>query len=128
MRAILDRYWEATVAQNLEKVHEFYHDDVVVEFPQSGERIRGKQNIYELRSHYPTKTSYNVLRVLGEGDLWITEVIVTYDNDKGDTIYGVAIMEFRNDKVAHETLYFAYPFKPPEWRSKWVEIIKEPLK
>jgi ketosteroid isomerase-like protein len=121
MRAILDRYWEATVAQNLEKVHEFYHDDVVVEFPQSGERIRGKQNISELRSHYPTKTSYKVLRVLGEGDLWITEVIVTYDNDKGDTIYGVAIMEFRNYKVAHETLYFAYPFKPPEWRSKWVE-------
>ena len=121
IRAILDRYWEATVAQNLEKVHEFYHDDVVIEFPQSGERIRGKQNIYELRSHYPTKTSYKVLRVRGEGDLWITEVIVTYDNDKGDTIYGVAIMEFRNDKVAHETLYFAYPFKPPEWRYKWVE-------
>jgi ketosteroid isomerase-like protein len=128
MRAILDRYWEATVTQNLEKVHEFYHDDVVIEFPQSGERIRGKQNIYELRSHYPTKTSYKVLRVRGDGDLWITEVIVTYDNDKGNTIYGVAIMEFRNDKVVHETLYFAYPFKPPEWRSKWVEIIKEPLK
>ena len=94
MRAILDCYWEATVTQNLEKVHEFYHDDVVIEFPQSGERIRGKQTIYELRSHYPTKTSY--------GDSWITEVIVTYDNDKGNTIYGVAIMEFRNDKVAHE--------------------------
>ena len=40
IRAILDRYWEATVALDLEKVHEFYHDDIVVEFPQSGERIR----------------------------------------------------------------------------------------
>jgi len=53
-----------------------------------------------------------------------TELIVTYDNDKENPIYGVAIMEFRNDKVAHETLYFAYPFEPPEWRSQWVERIQ----
>ena len=47
--ATLDRYWEATLAHDLERVHGFYHDDVVVEFPQSGERILGKRNIYELR-------------------------------------------------------------------------------
>ena len=116
------------MAHDLERVHEFYHDDVIVEFPQSGERIRGKHNIYELRAHYPAKVTYKMLRVRGEGNLWTTEVIVTYDNDKGRPVYGVAIMEFRNDQVAHETLYFAYPFEPPEWRSRWVEIIKEPLK
>jgi ketosteroid isomerase-like protein len=55
IRATLDGYWEATVAHDLERVHEFYHDDVVVEFPQSGERISGKHNIYQLRKHYPTK-------------------------------------------------------------------------
>ena len=99
------------MANDLERVHEFYHDDVVVKFPQSGERIRGKQNIYELRTHYPAKVTYKMLRVRGDGNLWTTEVIVTYDNDKGCPVYGVAIMEFRNDKVAHETLYFAYPFE-----------------
>ena len=67
MRAILDRYWEATMAHDLERVHEFYHDDVVVEFPQSGERIRGKQYIYELRAHYPAKVTYKMLRVRGDG-------------------------------------------------------------
>ena len=131
IRAILDRYWEATVALDLERIHEIYHDDVIVEFLQSGERIRGKHNIYELRARYSAKVTYKMLRVSGEGNLWTTEVIVTYDNDKGRlvvVVYGVAIMEFRNDKVAHETLYFAYPFEPPEWRSRWVEIIKEPLK
>jgi ketosteroid isomerase-like protein len=81
--AILDRYWAATMAHDLERVHEFYHDDVVVEFPQSGERIRGKHNIYELRAHYPAKVSFKILRIRGEGNLWTTEVIVTYDNDKG---------------------------------------------
>ena len=112
------------MALDLERVHEYYHDDVVVEFPQSGERIRGKHNIYELRAHYPTKVTYKILRIRGDGNLWTTELIATYDNDKENPIYGVAIMEFRNDKVAHETLYFAYPFEPPEWRSQWVEIIK----
>jgi ketosteroid isomerase-like protein len=53
VRAILDRYWEATMAHDLKKAHELYHDDVLVEFPQSEERIRGRQNIYELRAHYP---------------------------------------------------------------------------
>ena len=118
------------MALDLERIHEIYHDDVIVEFLQSGERIRGKHNIYELRARYSAKVTYKMLRVSGEGNLWTTEVIVTYDNDKGRlvVVYGVAIMEFRNDKVAHETLYFAYPFEPPEWRSRWVEIIKEPLK
>jgi ketosteroid isomerase-like protein len=123
IRAILDRYWEATGALDLEKVHEFYHDDVVVEFPQSGERIRGKQKIFELRSHYPSKSSYKILRVRGDGNLWTTEVIVTYDDHKGRPVYGVAIMEFRDYKVVHETLYFADPFEPPQWRSRWVERI-----
>ena len=120
----MDRYWEATMAHDLERVHEFYHDDIVVEFPQSGERIRGKQNIYELRAHYPAKVTYKMLRVRGDGNLWTTEVIVTYDNDKGRPVYGVAIMEFRNDKIAHETLYFGDPFEPPKWRSQWVERIQ----
>ena len=77
--ATLDRYWEATLAHDLERVHEFYHDDVVVEFPQSGERILGKRNIYELRAHYPAKVTFKILRVRGEGNLWITELIITYD-------------------------------------------------
>ena len=51
VRATLERYWEYTKALDLVRLHEIYHDDVVVEFPQSGERILGKQNIYELRAH-----------------------------------------------------------------------------
>jgi ketosteroid isomerase-like protein len=128
IRAALDRYWEATMAHDLKKAHEFYYDDLKVEFPQSGERIRGKQNIFELRAHYPTKVTYKMLRIRGNGNLWTTELIATYDNDREHPINGVAIMEFRNDKVAHETLYLHTRSSPPEWRSRWVEIIKELLK
>jgi len=113
------------MALDLERVHEYYHDDVVVEFPQSGERIRDKHNIHELRKHYPTKTRYKILRTRGEANFWVTELIVTYEDER--PVNGVAIMEFRDDKIAHETLYFAYPFEPPNWRSQWVEISKQPL-
>jgi ketosteroid isomerase-like protein len=122
--ATLDRYWEATLAHDLERAHGFYHDDVVVEFPQSGERILGKRNIYELRAHYPAKVTFKILRVRGEGNLWITELVITYDG--GRPVHAVGVMEFRDGKIAHETHYYADPFEPPEWRSQWVERIKLP--
>jgi hypothetical protein len=124
IRATLDRHWEFT-GIDIDRSHEIYHNDVIVEFPQSGERISGKHNIYELRAHYPAKVTFKILRIRGEGNLWITELIITYD---GRPVNVVTIMEFRNGKVAHETHYYGDPFEPPEWRSQWVEIIKEPLK
>lgn len=68
---------------------------IIVEFPQSGERIIGKRNIYELRAHYPSKLGFKVLRVRGEGSLWISEIIITYD---GRPVNVVTIMEFREGR------------------------------
>ena len=117
----LDRHWKATVALDLDKAHEIYHDDVIVEFPQSGERISSERNLYELRAHYPAKVTFKIHRVLGEGNLWVTELVITYDERPVNV---VTIMEFKDGKVAHETHYYADPFEPPEWRSQWVERIK----
>jgi SnoaL-like protein len=121
IRAALDRHWKATVALDLDKAHEIYHDDVIVEFPQSGERISSERNLYELRAHYPAKVTFKIHRVLGEGNLWVTELVITYDERPVNV---VTIMEFKDGKVAHETHYYADPFEPPEWRSQWVERIK----
>src|SRR5947208_15904855 len=89
--------------------------------PQSGERILGRSNLQALRSHHPGKPSgFNVRRILGKGDLWITEYTITY---QGRPAYTVSIMEFRNGKVVHETQYFADPFEAPTWRSEWVQGI-----
>ncbi len=117
IRTALDRHWEFT-GKDIDRSHEIYCDDVVVEFPQSGERISGKQNIYELRKHSPATLGFKILRTRGEGSLGVTEYIITYD---GSPVNVVCIMEFRDDKIAQETLYFGDPFEPPEWRSKWVE-------
>ena len=118
IRAALDHHREAAVALDIDRAHDIYHDDVIVEFPQSDERISGKHNIYELRAHYPSKLTFKILRVRGEGNIWVIEYIITYDGGRPVNI--VNIMEFRDGKVALETLYFADPFEPPEWRSQWV--------
>ena len=94
----------------LDRSHQIYHDDVIVEFPQSGERISGKHNIYELRN-YPAKLSFKVSGVWGAGNLWVSEIVITYD---GRPLDALSIMEFRDGRVAHETYYFGDPFEAPE--------------
>ena len=119
IREVIDRHWKASAAGDQETEHDIYHDDAICDYPQSGERICGRRNIQELRSHHPAKPSgFNVRRVLGSGDLWITEYIITY---QGKPSFTVSIMEFREGKVIHETQYFADLFEAPAWRSPWVE-------
>ncbi len=121
IRETLDAHWRASAAGDLNAEHYIYDDDAVCEYPQSGERILGRANLQALRSHHPGKPSgFNVRRMLGEGDLWVTEYIISYE---GRSAYTVSIMEFRNGKVVHETQYFADSFEAPRWRSQWVQQI-----
>src|SRR5581483_9227693 len=98
--------------------HCIYRDDAVLEYPQSGERTRGRCNIQNQSASQPSKKRFAVRRIIGLGDLWITEFILTYD---GKPSYTVSIMEFKGDKVARETQYFADPFEPSPSRARWVE-------
>ncbi|MFJ2775427.1 nuclear transport factor 2 family protein [Kitasatospora sp. NPDC087315] len=117
-RAALDRHWAASAAGDQDTEHEIYHDDVIVDYPQSGERIHGRHNLQALRSHHPARLGFTIRRILGSGDLWITEYVLDYD---GKPVPTVSVMEFRDGKVARETQYFADPFAPPAWRAQWVE-------
>jgi ketosteroid isomerase-like protein len=118
IRAALDRHWAASDASDFEAEHELYLEDAVLEYPQSGERIRGRRHIQLSRANQPSKKRFAVRRITGSGDLWITEYILTYD---GKPSYTVSIMEFAGTKVARETQYFADPFAPSPTRAQWVE-------
>ena len=118
IRAALDQHWAASDANDFETEHCIYHEDAVLEYPQSGERIRGRRNIQITRSIQPNKKRFTVQRILGGGDLWITEFVLSYD---GKPSYTVSIMEFRGDKVARETQYFADPFEASLARAPYVE-------
>jgi SnoaL-like protein len=97
--------------------HDMYHDDAILEFPQSGERFEGVANIREWRSRYPGSVSFDVGRIRGAEDIWAAEMAVSYEG--GEPRYGVDILEIRNDKIARETIYVGEPFDPPEWRAQW---------
>jgi SnoaL-like domain len=118
IRAALDQHWAASDANDFETEHLIYHEDAVVDYPQSGERTRGRYNIQHQRASQPSKKRFTVRRIIGSGDLWVTEFILTYDSKPS---YTVSIMEFTGDKVARETQYFADPFVAPASRAKWVE-------
>ena len=79
VRAALQRHWEASDASDLEAEHEIYREDAVLEYPQSGERIRGRHNIQESRTVQPTTKRFAVRSMIGSGDLWVTEFVLTYD-------------------------------------------------
>jgi ketosteroid isomerase-like protein len=118
IREALDRHWAASDASDFDVEHDIYREDAVLEYPQSGERIRGRHNIQASRAAQPNTKRFSVRRIVGSGDLWVTEFILSYD---GRPSYSVSVMEFRDGKVARETQYFGDPFGPGPSRAQWVE-------
>jgi hypothetical protein len=118
LRAALHRHWAASDSGDFATEHQIYDDGAVLEYPQSGERIRGKRSIEESRMAQPNKKRFTVRRLQGSGSFWLSEIAVTYDEQP---FHVVSIMEFEGEKVIRETQYFAAPFEPSASRAKWVE-------
>jgi ketosteroid isomerase-like protein len=116
-RAALQHYFDRSAAGDNDGAHEIYHQDAVLEFPQSGERFDGVPNFREWRKDYPAEVEIEIRRVRGGQDVWVAEVAIRYDGGPWNS--GVSILEFRGDKVARETIYYAEPFPAPDWRARW---------
>lgn len=119
IREALNAHWRASAAGDLDAEHDIYDEHAICDYPQSGERIHGKANLQALRSGHPDRPSgFEVRRMQGSGDLWVTEYVITYGKRAALT---VSIMSFANGKVVHETQYFTETFEAPAWRSRWVQ-------
>ena len=118
IRETLNRHWAAADANDFALEHDIYREDAVLEYPQSGERIRGRHNIQASRAAQPNSKRFMVRRIIGRGDLWVSEFILTYDDQPS---YSVSVMEFLDGKVARETQYFGDPFEPGPSRARLVE-------
>jgi hypothetical protein len=97
--------------------HAMYQADAVLEFPQSGERFVGVENLREWRSNYPASTEVEFGEIRGRDDFWVVELSIRYD--EGPASFGVSILELRDDKIARETIYVAEGWDAPEWRAQW---------
>ena len=120
VRAAIKDHFDAST-DDVVRASEIYADDAVLEFPQGKERIRGKADIIAFRSAYPARVTFEMHRTIGRLDLWVNEYTIRYDDTKPLNVVG--IMEFRDDKVVRERIYFGEPWDPPAWRAQWVEPI-----
>src|SRR5437016_1200018 len=120
VRLALERHWDASDASDFEVEHDIYREDAVLDYPQSGERIRGRRNIQQSRFVQPNRKRFTVRRIVGGDDLWVSEFVLTYD---GVPSYVVSIMEFRDGLVTHETQYFGDRFEPSPTRAHLVEQV-----
>ena len=121
-RAQIEEHWKASDLGETDTEHAIYATDAILDYPQSGERFRGRAKIQAQRGGHPAKRHFTVLRIRGGGDLWVSECVITYD---GVPTCSVSLMEFADDLVTHETQYFADPFQAPAWRAALSEPIPD---
>ena len=116
-RAAIEQAMAHLAAGDSDGAHAIYHDDAVLEFPQSGERFEGLANFKEWREQYPADVQFDVRRISGSGDVWVRELTVSYDG--GPPMLGIAVLEFRDDRVATERIYVTETWEAPDWRAPW---------
>ena len=121
-RSRLEQHWEASDRGDSDTEHAIYAADASLDYPQSGERFRGRSKIQAQRGGHPAERHFTILRIRGGGDLWVSECVITYD---GVPTYSVSVMEFADELVTHETQYFADPFQAPAWRAALSEPIPD---
>ena len=117
-RAAIEEHWQASERGDIETEHAVYAVDAILDYPQSGERFRGRATIAAQRGGHPADRHFTIRRIVGGGDLWVSECVITYDDVP---TYSVSIMEFADGHVVHETQYFADTFGAPEWRTALAE-------
>jgi hypothetical protein len=113
---IVKRYFEY-VGADVERADEIYHDDAVLEFPQSGERFEGLATFKEWRAQYPATLRFRIRRMTAREDLVVVECSISYDD--GPWQFGVQLLDFRDDKVIRERIYVMEGWDAPEWRAPW---------
>lgn len=96
-----------------------FHDDAVMEWPQSGERIVGADNRRAVYGSFPRLPAISPRRLVGDGDLWVLQADLDYGD--GDPYQTVFVFEMRDGRIAKETAYWTKPFPAPDWRAQWVQ-------
>jgi len=119
-RARIQQHWDASESGDADTEHAIYAVDAILDYPQSGERFRGRERIKAQRGGHPAERHFTVGRILGHGDLWVSECVITYD---GAPPRSVSVMEMADGLVTHETQYFADPFDAPTSRAALAEPI-----
>jgi ketosteroid isomerase-like protein len=119
-KQIIENFWETMKTNDFHAVAELLHDDYILEWPQSGERIRGRENFAEINTHFPAegKWQFTVNQILSDGDQVVTDVTVT-DGARMDR--AITFSTVRDGKILKQVEFWPEPSEAPDWRAEWVE-------
>src|SRR4029077_15079084 len=117
-RSQLEQHWAASARGDIATEHAIYAEDAILDYPQSGERFRGRSKIQAQRGGHPAERHFTVLRIRGDGDLWVSECVITYD---GVPTYSVSGVDITGDLVRREAQYYPAPYPPPASRAGLAE-------
>jgi hypothetical protein len=120
IRARIERHWAASERGDIDAEHAIYAAEAILDYPQSGERFKGRSKIQAQRGEHPAERHFTIRRILGGGNLWVSECVITYD---GVPTYSLSVMEITDGLVTHETQYFADPFPAAPGRAALAEPI-----
>ena len=121
-KQIVEGFWAAMQTNDFKAAGEFLHDDYILEWPQSGERIRGRANFVAVNEHYPAhrRWEFTVHRIIAEGDEVVSDVGVT---DSAITGRAITFSTLHTGKILRQIEFWPDPFEPAAWRAGWVEKI-----
>jgi ketosteroid isomerase-like protein len=119
-KRVVEQFWKAMQSNDFSAVGELLHEEYLLEWPQSGERVRGRENFVAINENYPAhgRWEFTVHRILAEGDEVVSDVDVTDGVIRGRVI---TFSRIQDGKILHQTEFWPDPFEAADWRSQWVE-------
>ncbi len=122
-RRVVAGYWKAMGTNDFATVaSQWLHDDYLLEWPQAGERVRGREAFTAINMNYPAagRWRFTVRRLVVDETGAASEVEVT---DGETTANVITFSELREGKILRQVEYWPDPFPPAPWRQRWVERI-----
>lgn len=117
--AVIERLIGCINDRKIEIMDELFHDDAIMDWPQSGEKVVGAENRRGIYQSFPQLPKITPRRIVSDGDLVVAEATLDYGGPVA--FKTVFIFEFKDGKISKETAYWSEPFEAPAWRTKWVE-------
>jgi len=119
-KQILKNFWATMETNDFYAASQGLHDDYILEWPQSGERILGRENFAAINTNYPAegKWHFTINHIVGEGDTVVTDVTATDGKIIGRAI---TFSTIRDEKIWKQIEFWPDPFEAPQWRAQWVE-------
>lgn len=121
-KQLIEAFWKRMESNDFYAVADLLHDEFTLEWHQSGELIRGRENFAKINTAYPAngKWHFNINTIVAEGDIVVTDVSVT-DGVVKDRV--ITFSTIRDEKIWKQVEFWPEPFTAPEWRAQWVEKI-----